>query len=80
MIGNIPIRDLGFLEIKRLVASLDCSGKRLKNVLVPLREVFKFAQLAGFIDKNPMSLVASPKVTKPDIHPLSMEEVKYLPG
>ena len=74
-IGNTPIEDLGYLEIKRLIANLSCSGKRLKNVMVPLREVFKFAQLAEFIDKNPMALVANPKVAKPDIHPLSMEEV-----
>jgi len=74
-IGNLLIKDIGFLEIKRLITSMECSGKRLKNVLVPVREVFKFALLAGFIDKNPMSLVASPKVVKPDIHPLSMEEV-----
>ena len=74
-LGNTPIKDIGYLEIKRLIASLSCSGKRLKNVLVPVREVFKFALLAGFIDKNPMSLVRNPKVEKPDIHPLSMEEV-----
>jgi len=75
-LGNLPIKDIGYLEIKRLTATLSCSGKRLKNVMVPMREVFKFAQLAGFIDKNPMSLVANPKVEKPDIHPLSMEEIR----
>jgi integrase len=30
---------------------------------------------AEFIEKNPMDLIESPKVGKPDIHPLSMEEV-----
>jgi len=74
-LGNVPIKSIGYLEIKRMIASLSCSGKRLKNVMVPMREVFKFAQLAGFIDKNPMSLVSNPKVAKPDIHPLSMEEI-----
>jgi len=74
-LGNMPIKELGYLEIKRAIADLSCSGKRLKNVLVPVREVFEFALLSGFIEKNPMSLVKSPKVTKPDIHPLSMEEV-----
>ena len=74
-IGNRPISELGYLEVQRLISNLDCSGKRLKNVLVPMREVFKFAQLAGFIEKNPMTLIKSPKVSKPDIDPLSMEEV-----
>ncbi len=77
-LGNIPIKELGYLEIKRFIAGLNCSGKRLKNVLVPMREVFKFAQLCEVIDKNPMALIQSPKVEKPDIHPLSMEEVNLL--
>ena len=74
-LGNRPIKDIGYREIKKFIAGLSCSGKRLKNVLVPVREVFKFAQLSELIDKNPMDLVQSPKVEKPDIHPLSMEEV-----
>lgn len=39
----------------------------------------KFALKADIIDKNPMSLVENLKVTKPDIYPLSMDEVhKFL--
>jgi integrase len=74
-LGNRPIRELGYLEIKKFIAGMKCSGKRLKNVLVPMREVFKFAQLCEVIDKNPMTLIPSPKVEKPDIHPLSMDEI-----
>jgi integrase len=74
-LGNRPIKELGYLEIKRFIAGMKCSGKRLKNVLVPMREVFKFTQLCEVIDKNPMTLIPSPKVEKPDIHPLSMEEI-----
>jgi integrase len=74
--GNIPMREIGYLEIQKLISGMKCSGKRLKNVLTPVREVFKFAQLAGIIDKNPMDLIKSPKIHKPEINPLSMEEVK----
>lgn len=74
-LGDTPINALGYLDIKRFIASLTCSGKRLKNVLVPMREVFKFAYRSGFIEKDPMRLVESPKVSKPDIQPLSMEEI-----
>ena len=35
----------------------------------------KFAYKDGLIDKNPMELVDNLKVSKPDINPLSMEEV-----
>jgi integrase len=74
-LGDTPIDALGYLDIKRFIASLTCSGKRLKNVLVPMREVFNFAYRSGFIEKDPMRLVESPKVSKPDIQPLSMEEI-----
>ena len=61
-LGNRPIREIGYLEIKKFIAGMKCSGKRVKNVLVPMREVFKFAQLCEVIDKNPMTLIPSPKV------------------
>ena len=74
-IGNVPVREIGYLELQTLISGMSCSGKRLKNVLVPVREVFRFTQLAGIIDKNPMGLIKSPKAGKPEINPLSMEEV-----
>jgi len=74
-LGNNPIREIDYLGVKKAIAGFTCSGKRLKNVLVPMRELFEFAQLSGFIEKNPMNLVKNPKVIKPDIHPLSMEEI-----
>ena len=40
-----------------------------------MRSLFKFSFNAGRIEKNPMDLVENGKVTKPDIYPLSMEEV-----
>lgn len=52
-IGNVLIKDIGFLDVKRAIASFSCSGKRLKNVLVPMREIFEFAELSGFIERSP---------------------------
>jgi integrase len=75
-IGNIPVGEIGYLEVQKLISGMTCSGKRLKNVLTPVREVFKFAQLAGIVEKNPMDLIKSPKARKPEINPLSMEEVR----
>jgi integrase len=74
-IGNVPIREIDYLEVQKLISGMSCSGKRLKNVLTPVREVFKFAQLAAIIEKNPMDLIKGPKTHKPEINPLSMEEV-----
>jgi len=78
LFGNTPIEDIGYRDIKRFVANLSCSSKRTNNVLVPLRSLFEYAHLSGFIEKNPMHLVKSVRAGKPDIHPLSMEEVNLL--
>jgi len=78
LFGNTPIEDIGYRDIKRFVANLSCSSKRINNVLVPLRSLFEYAHLSGFIEKNPMHLVKSVRAGKPDIHPLSMEEVNLL--
>lgn len=74
--GNVPIGDIGYLDVEEFVCGLNCSNKRINNVLVPMRSLLKFALKAGLIDKNPMDLVENLKVSKPDIFPLSMEEVK----
>ena len=73
--GNVPIQNIGFLDVEEFISELTCSHKRINNILVPMRAVFNFALRAGFIDKNPMELVANLKVSKPTINPLSMEDV-----
>ena len=40
-----------------------------------MRSLMKFALKAGLIDKNPLDLIENLKVSKPDIDPLSMDEV-----
>lgn len=74
--GNIPIKDIGYLDIRKFVSELTCSPKRINNVLVPMRSVLKMAFLSEIIEKNPMDRVKNVKTGKPDIHPLSMEEVR----
>jgi integrase len=73
--GNTPISKISFLEIEEFMSGLTCTAKRINNVLVPMRAVMHFALRAGIIEKNPMDLVVNLKTDKPDIHPLSMEEV-----
>lgn len=74
--GNRPIAMINYLEIKKFVSNLTCSHKRKNNVLVPMRSVFKHAFLSEIIDKNPMDRIKNLKIEKPDIHPLSMEEIR----
>jgi integrase len=73
--GNVPISDIDFLDVEECRSEMACSNKRKNNVLVPMRSVMKFAHRAGLIEKNPMLLVENLKTDKPEIHPLSIEEV-----
>ena len=74
--GNRPISGITFLDIEAFIADLECSNKRINNLLVPMRSVFKMALKAGYIEKDPMSLISNLKTQKPEIMPLSMEEVR----
>ena len=73
--GNMPIKDIDFLDVEEFRSKLKCTNKRKNNVLVPMRSVMKFALKAGLIDKNPMGLIDNLKVSKPEIYPLSIDEV-----
>jgi len=74
--GNTPIAEINYLDIRKFVSTLGCSRKRINNILVPMRSVLKMAYLSEIIEKNPMDRVKNVKTDKPDIHPLSMEEVR----
>jgi integrase len=74
--GNIPIKEINYLDIKKFVSELTCAHKRKNNVLVPMRSVLKMAFLSEIIEKNPMDRVRNLKTDKPDIYSLSMEEVR----
>ncbi len=73
--GNVPIKDIGFLDVEEFRSEMKCSNKRKNNVLVPMRSLMEFALRAGLIDKNPMALVKDLKVSKPEFYPLSIDEV-----
>ena len=73
--GNVPINDIDFLDVEEFRSKLKCSNKRINNVLVPMRSLMKFALKAGLIDKNPMDLIENLTASKPEIHPMSIDEV-----
>jgi integrase len=75
--GNTPMNRIRYIDIEEFIAELDCSNKRINNILVPLRGVFKLAHRSGFIENNIMSMVENRKIEKPTIKPLSMEEVDH---
>lgn len=73
--GNMAITDIDFLDVEEFRSKLKCSNKRKNNVFVPMRSLMRFALKAGLIDKNPMDLVENLSVSKPEFHPLSIDEV-----
>ena len=73
--GNTPIADITYLDVEEFISDLTCGHKRINNILVPMRAMMRFAFKAGLIENNPMALVENLKVDKPDIHPLSIDEV-----
>jgi integrase len=45
--GNIPIRDITYLDVEEFKSDLDCTPKRINNILVPMRSVFSMALKNG---------------------------------
>lgn len=73
--GNVPIDRIEYLDIETFKSDLNRKNKRTNNILVPMRNVFKLALKAGFIEKNPVDLLDPIKPEKPEINPFSFEEV-----
>jgi hypothetical protein len=55
--GNTPIDQIDCIAIETFIAKLRCKNKRAKNILIPMRNVFKLAIKAGYIKSNPISLL-----------------------
>ena len=49
--GNVPIDRIQYLDIETFKSDLKLKNKRIINILVPMRNVFKLALKAGFIEK-----------------------------
>lgn len=74
--GNVPVDKIQFLDIETFKANLGVKNKRIINLFVPMRNVFKMAVKAGYIDRNPMDLIDPIEPEKPEIEPFSFEEVQ----
>lgn len=76
--GHIPIDQIGYLDIEMFIAGLGKKNKRIANLLIPMRNVFKLALKAGYIEKNPMALLDPIKPEKPDIDPFTFDEAQAI--
>lgn len=76
--GNTPINQIGYLDIEMFIAGLGKKNKRIANLLIPMRNVFKLALKAEYIEKNPMDLLDPIIVEKPDINPFTFDETQAI--
>ena len=74
--GNMPIRSITAAEVDDFTRTLKCSPKRINNILIPLRSLFKMAKKKGYVSENIMFDVDNLKFDEPDIYPLSIDQVK----
>jgi integrase len=70
-----PISAITYQEVEWFKSGLDCGAKRINNILVPMRSVFKYAFKAGYVSENVMLKVDNLPVEQPDIFPFSYDEV-----
>jgi len=76
--GNQPIKSITYLDVEEFKSELDCTSKRINNILVPMRSVFSMAFKSGIIENNIMLLVDNLRTDEPSINPLTIEEVKLV--
>ena len=73
--GSWFIDEIQPIDVEEFIAALECGSKRVNNILVPLRSLFKMAKKNSFVRRNIMLDVENLSVDKPQINPLSMQEV-----
>jgi integrase len=70
-----PIRDITYSDVSNFVSGLDCGSKRINNILVPMRSVFKMASINDYVDDNVMLKIDNQSVEPPDIYPFTHDQV-----
>jgi integrase len=72
---DTPIDSIKYTDIENFISNLQCGPKRINNILIPMRSVFKMAYKNGYVPENVMLKVDNMTVPLPDIFPFSYEEV-----
>lgn len=76
--GALSVSEVNPSLINEWLAELSISGKRKRNVLIPLRKAMDDAFYDELIDKNPLDRVRAPKHRFREPKPFSGEEVKRI--
>ncbi|WP_394168706.1 Arm DNA-binding domain-containing protein [Saccharospirillum alexandrii] len=73
--GTLKVMELKSSQVEEWLSSLDISGKRKRNILIPLRQAFEDAVFDGLIEQNPMLRVRNPKHERSEPRPFNQDEV-----
>jgi len=72
--GNVSLNELTNTGIRAWIGTLECSNKRINNVLVPLRGMLKDAFLDALIERDPMAKVKNLPIDTPEPEPFTAAE------
>ena len=72
---DFPINAIKYLDVEKFISALSCGGKRINNILVPMRSIFSMAYKNGYVLDNVMLKVQNRSLEQPDIFPLTYEEL-----
>ncbi|TCS40414.1 tyrosine-type recombinase/integrase [Reinekea marinisedimentorum] len=76
--GALTIDELTSLMVSDWLSDLKVSGKRKRNILIPLRQALSEAMHDGLIDRNPLLTIKSPKHKTREPKPFNKQEVRAL--
>ena len=76
--GHIYLSDLTAPMIRKWMASLEISAKRINNIMTPLRMIFEDAYEDEIIHKNPLKRIKILPVTTRDPEPFDLEEINKI--
>lgn len=76
--GDQLITEIQVNDVREWLNCLTISNKRINNVLIPLREIFKEAYLEGFLSTNPMQRIPNLKVHSREPAPFSELEIRKI--
>lgn len=77
-IGDCLISKISTLELREWINSLTCSNKRINNILVPLRGMFKDFYSDGIIERNPMDRIKNLSISKHEPEPFAQDELSRI--
>jgi len=71
---DIRLVDLNAPMIREWLRTFTCSNKRINNILIPLRGMFKDAYMDELIEQNPMDRIKNFPVSTKEPRPFSIDE------